>query len=99
MVPMEFLRGVLGLLGLGCAYMLGRTLVAVRHGQVKLTRLYAWLLRTLVCLLALSFRHGVDGVTVAMWALAAAGCAGGFWQASHQKPPEDLTHEIFPPER
>jgi hypothetical protein len=99
MVPTEFLRGFLGLLGLGCAYMVGRTLAAVRKGQVKLSRLYAWLLRTVICLLALSFRHPVDTLSLLIWALALAGCAAGFRQASHQRPPEDLTHEIFPPER
>jgi hypothetical protein len=99
MVPIEFLRGFLGLMGLGCAYMVGRTLVGVRKGQLKLSRLYAWLLRTAVCMLALSFRHPVDGLSLMIWGLALVGCAGGFWQASHQKPPEDLTHEIFPPER
>jgi hypothetical protein len=30
------------------------------------------------------------------WALSAAAFAGGWWQASHQKPPEDLSHEIVP---
>jgi hypothetical protein len=98
MVPNEFLRGFLGLLGLGCAYMSGRTLVGVRKGQLKLSRLYGWLIRTVVCLLVLNFRHPVDGVSMTIWGLALALFAGGFWQASHQKPPEDLTHEIFPPE-
>jgi hypothetical protein len=98
MVSIEFLRGFLGLLGLACAYMAGRTVAAVRRGQLKLPRLYGWLIRTLLCMLGLSFRHPVDGLSVTIWALALAGFGGGYWQASHQKPPEDLTHEIFPPE-
>ena len=98
MVPNEFLRGFLGLLGLGCAYMSGRTLAGVRKGQLKLSRLYGWLIRTVVCLLVLNFRHPVDGVSMTIWGLALALFAGGFWQASHQKPPEDLTNEIFPPD-
>ena len=98
MVPNEFLRGFLGLLGLGCAYMAGRTLVGVRRGQLKLSRFYGWLFRTAVCMLGLSFRHPVDGVSLSIWALALLACGGGYWQASHQKPPEDLTSEIFPPE-
>ena len=97
MVPTEFLRGVLGLLALGCAYMAGRILDGVRKGQLKLSRLYSWLFRTLLCLLALNFRHPVDGVSLTIWALALAAFTGGFWQASHQKPPEDLTPQIFPP--
>jgi hypothetical protein len=98
MVPNEFLRGFLGLLGLGCAYMTGRAVAGVRAGQLKLSRLYGWILRTAVCLLGLTFRHPVDSVSVTIGVLALATFAGGYWQASHRKPPEDLTHEIFPPE-
>jgi hypothetical protein len=98
MVSIEFLRGFLGLLGLACAYMAGRTVAAVRRGQLKLPRLYGWLIRTLLCMLALSFRHPVDGLSMTIWILALAGFGGGYWQASHRKPPEDLTHDIFPPE-
>ena len=47
-------------------------------------------------MLALSFRHRVDAVALTVWTLALGAFAGGFWQASHRKPPEDLTHEIFP---
>uniref|UniRef100_Q01XQ4 Uncharacterized protein n=1 Tax=Solibacter usitatus (strain Ellin6076) TaxID=234267 RepID=Q01XQ4_SOLUE len=98
MVSTEFLRGFLGLLALACSYMLGRTLVGVRKGQLKLSRLYGWLIRTVLCMLALSFRHPVDGLSMMIWGLALAAFGVGFWQASHQKPPEDLTNEIFPPE-
>jgi hypothetical protein len=98
MVPNEFLRGFLGLLALACAYMTGRTLVALRKGQLKVSRLYGWVIRTVLCLLALSFRHPVDGVSLTIWALVLLAFGGGFWQASHQRPPEDLTNEIFPPE-
>ena len=97
MLPTEFLRGFLGLLGLGCAFMLGRAVVAFRAGQLKISRMYAWLLRTAICMLGLSFRHPVDIVSLIVWALAIIAFSGGYWQAAHPKPPEDLTHEIFPP--
>jgi hypothetical protein len=97
-LPTEFLRGVLGLLGLGCAYMSGRTLAAVRHGAIKPARHFAWLIRTLLCLAALAFRHTIDTVAIVIWSLAAAAYAAGLWQASRPKPPEDLTGEMFPPE-
>lgn len=93
---MEFLRGVLGVIGLGCAFMAGRSLISVRKGWQKLSRLYGWLIRTTVCLAAMAFRHSVDTVDIVMWVLAAVAFAGGCWNASHQKPPEDLSHEIFP---
>ncbi|MBZ5622640.1 MAG: hypothetical protein LAQ69_28485 [Acidobacteriia bacterium] len=95
-VSMEFLRGVLGVIALGCAHMAGRSLAAVRKGSQKLSRLYGWVIRMTVCLAAVAFRHSVDMVDIAIWALAAVAFAAGFWSASHQKPPEDLTREIFP---
>jgi hypothetical protein len=97
MLPTEFLRGVLGLLGFACAYMAGRTLAAVRQGTLKPIRHYAWLARTILCLAALVFRHTADTLAIVIWSLAAAAFAAGFWQATHQKPPEDLTNQIFPP--
>jgi hypothetical protein len=36
---------------------------------------------------------------ISSWALAAAAFAGGWWHASHQKPPEDLSHDIVPHDR
>jgi hypothetical protein len=92
--PIELLRGLLGLIGLGSAFMAGRTLE--RKGPVKVGRHFAWMIRAVVCLAALAFRHAPDGLMIGGWALAAAAFAGGWWQASHQKPPEDLSHEIVP---
>ena len=96
MLPTEFLRGVLGLLGLACAYMAGRTLIALRHGEIRASRHYAWLIRALLCLAALAFRHAIDGVAISIWCLAVVTFAAGLWQASHRQPPENLTDEIFP---
>ena len=44
------MRGIIGAIGIGCAYMLARSVVSLRKGQVKISRMYAWLLRTIVCL-------------------------------------------------
>src|SRR5215467_10618550 len=95
-VPFEFLRGVLGVLTIFFAHMAGRSAMAVRKGQQRVSRLYGWVLRTVVCAVILVFRHPVDGTAIAVWALAAAAFAAGLWTVSRQKPPEDLTHEIFP---
>ena len=94
--PIETLRAILGLIGLGSAFMAGHTLAAVRKGLVKAGRHYAWMVRAAVCLGALAFRHALDSAVIGSWVLAAAAFAGGWWQASHQKPPEDLSHEIVP---
>jgi type II secretory pathway pseudopilin PulG len=99
MFPIELLRTVLGLIGIGSAFMAGSTLSAVRKGQLKAGRHYAWMVRAAVCLAALAFRHNPDAIMIGSWALAAAAFAGGWWHASHQKPPEDLSHEIVPHDR
>jgi hypothetical protein len=97
-IPIELFRVLLGLIGVGSAFMAGRTLAAVRKGLLKAGRHLAWVVRTLVCLAALAFRHAPDAVMIGGWALSAAAFAGGWWQASHAKPPEDLSVKIFPPD-
>src|SRR6185369_11455896 len=95
-VPTEFLRGVLGVIGVGCGYLAGRSLIGFRKGRQKVSVLYSWIIRMTVCLAAVAFRHEIDTVDIALWALAAAALAAGCWAAAHQKPQEDLTHQIFP---
>lgn len=93
---MEFLRGVLGLIGIGCAFMLGRSAGAVRQGRQKPSRLYGWTIRTFLCLGALMIRHEIDLAAIASWSLAAVAFGIGLWDASREKKQEDLTHTIFP---
>ena len=71
MFPIELLRVLLGLIGTGSAFMAGQTLAAVRKGRVKTGRHYAWMVRAVVCLAALAFRHAPDAVMIGAWALAA----------------------------
>ena len=97
-VPFEFLRGLLGFLGMAAAFMTGRSAAAVRKGWQKPSRLYGWAVRTLVCVVAVAFRNPVDTVDLIVWGLAAVAFAGGMRSALHQKPPEDLTRRIFPDE-
>jgi hypothetical protein len=94
----EFLRGVLGILGLGCAYMAGRALAAVRRGWQKSSRVYAWIIRATLCLSAIVFRCPVDGIAMTLWGLAIVAFAIAYWQTLHQKPREDLSQDIFPHE-
>ena len=93
---MEFLRGVLGLIGIGCAFMLGRAAGAVRKGWQKPTRLYGWIIRTFLCLAALTIRHEIDTAAIASWSLAAVAFGIALWDASRVKKQEDLTRTIFP---
>jgi hypothetical protein len=96
---MEFLRAVLGLIGAGCAAMAARALVGVRKGWLKPSRAAGWLIRTVLCLAGVMFRHRVDALEIAVWVLMAAAAGVGWWVAAHPKPQEDLTTRIFPDEK
>ncbi len=95
-VSIEFLRGVIGLIGAGCAFMLGRTAAAVRRKWQKPARIYGWGLRTACCMIALAIRHTVDAAAMAVWAAAGALFALGFWLVSRPRKEEDLVSAIFP---
>jgi hypothetical protein len=95
-VPIEFIRGVLGLLCLFFGYMGGRSAAAVHKGRMRPTRLYTWILRMVVCSAGLVIRHPVDAVVIGVWVLELAAFAAGYYMVQHEKPPEDLTHQIFP---
>ena len=95
-VPMEFIRGVLALLCLFFGHMGGRSAAAVAKGLQRAPRMYTWILRMVLCSGALLIRHPIDTVVIAVWVLELALFAVGYWMVMHQKPPEDLSHEIFP---
>ena len=97
-VSFELLRGMLGLIGLACAYMSGRALAAFHRQEQPNSRLYGWVIRTVLCLAAIVFRHTIDLTAMLLWGLAAALFGVGYMQMLHRKPPEDLTDEIFPHE-
>ena len=85
---MEFLRGLLGFLGMSAAFMTGRSAVAVRKGWKKPSKLYGWAIRTLVCVVAVAFRNPLDTVDLIVWGLAAAALAGGMGSVLRAKPPQ-----------
>jgi hypothetical protein len=97
-VSFEFLRGILGVIGLGCAYMAGRAFAAFHRHEQPVSRLYGWIIRTVLCLAAIVFRHTVDPTAMVLWGLAALLFGVAYMQTLHRKPPEDLSHEIFPNE-
>jgi hypothetical protein len=45
-----------------------------------------------------ALRHSLDLTDLAIWGLAVAAFAAGWWDASRERQVEDLTHEIFPEE-
>jgi hypothetical protein len=95
-VSFEFLRGAIGVIGIGCMFMTGRAVGAIRKGWMKPARLSGWVLRDFVCLAALIIRHPLDSMAIVVWILALAAFAGGWVLTARQQPPEDLTHQIFP---
>jgi hypothetical protein len=95
-VSLEFMRGILGFIGIGCAFMLGRSIVAVRRGWQKQSMLVGWVVRLLLCMAAVFFRHPIDAADIAVTTLAILACAFGAYQTAHQKQEEDLTKTIFP---
>ena len=95
-LPLDFLRGLIGSLGVGCAFLLAQALVMLRKGRGKLGNFYAWLIRTGLCLGALAIKHSIDAEALVIWILAAAAFSVGYWEAARQKQPEDLTRTIFP---
>jgi hypothetical protein len=95
-VPVEFIRGVLGLSCLFFGHMGGRCAANLAKGGVRASKLYTWVLRMLVCSVGLVIRHPVDPLVIGIWVLEAAAFGAGYWMVLHQKPPEDLTHQIFP---
>ena len=95
-VSMEFLRGVLGVFGLLFAHKSGRAWMAARKGRQPISRFYRHLIRAVICLAALAFRHDVDTIAMGVWAMGAVAFAAGLWDVSRERKQEDLTREIFP---
>src|SRR5215472_10542454 len=94
-VSLEFLRGVLGVLGVIFAHLAGRSGAKVRRGKQKLSGFYAWLIRAGACIIAVSIRHELGVLDVTVWVLCAAAFVLGWWDASRARQEEDLTQQIF----
>ncbi len=97
-VPIDFLRGMLGLLCAFFAHMLGRATGRPRQAVPRGARPASWAIRTVVTYAAILYRHGIDAVALIVAALAAAAFALGYWLVRRPaKPEEDLTGQIFHP--
>jgi hypothetical protein len=95
-VPIDFLRGVLGILCIFFAWMAGRSASAVRRGKQKPSRIYGWVIRATVCAGALLFRHALDGIALAIYLLAALAAVAGWWEDRRpRKEEDDLSREMF----
>ena len=95
-VSIEFLRGIAGFIGIGCAYMLGRSAALFRKGRQKRVRIYGWVFRTSLCMVGVALRNPVDAADIAIWTLGAIAFALALWNHSREKVEEDLTSTMFP---
>src|SRR5580704_11316984 len=95
-VSLEFLRGVAGFIGVGCAYMLGRSVALYGKGRQKQSRLYAWAFRTALCMIGVALRNRVDAADIVIWMLCGIAYALAYRNHSREKIEEDLTSTMFP---
>src|SRR5689334_366078 len=95
MASMELLRGVLGVLCLFFAFQFGRG--AARAYERRPRPGYrGWMIRLVLCMVAVAFRRGLDLLTVVTLVFSAAALAAGAWLEMRPKPPqEDLTRTMF----
>jgi hypothetical protein len=95
-IPIDFLRGMLGVLCVLFAHMTGRAAARVYRGEPP-WNLVRWLLRTAITGLVVSWRYGLDGVLIATiaGAVLAAG-AGALLELRSKGQEEDLSKELFP---
>jgi len=94
-IPLDFLRGMLGLFCLFFAHFLGRSIIRVERGQQRPRHLYGWLIRTLITVGAILWNRGLDGLAIAVFTLAACSLTLGIWYEHRPKKQEDLTKQIF----
>jgi hypothetical protein len=76
-----------------------RRAVAKYVNRAYKPRVTGWAIRTVLVLLAVSFRGGLDSFTIVAWILAIGGFALGFVLENRPKKQEDLTSVIFPGEQ
>ena len=94
-VSIEFLRGVLGVLGVLFAHFLGRTIVKVQKGRARKRALYTWALRFILSVVAVCYL-AVDRLAIIVLVLDAVAFGIGWWDEWRPKHEEDLTRTMFP---
>jgi hypothetical protein len=97
-MSIEFLRSAIGIIGIACAFMTARAAGAIWKGRPTSSRLTGWVIRTVLCMVAVAIRHPLNRLDLIVWSLAAVAFAAGWWAAAREEPPEDLTRQIFPDE-
>lgn len=93
---MPLMRAALGLLAIFFAHYLGRSAAGLYQRAEPRSRTITWALRTLVCLLAVLWRSGLDWLSAVVIALLALSLAAGV--RAQLRPPKDegLVKQMFP---
>jgi uncharacterized membrane protein YccF (DUF307 family) len=76
--------------------MTGRSYALLRKRQQTQFRFFGWVFRTLLCGVAVTFRHPVDISDIAIGGLSLVAFAAAVWEHSRVKKEEDLTRTMFP---
>jgi hypothetical protein len=92
---MEFLRGILGVIAVGCAFMAGRAVGLVRKGRQKNSYAIGWLFRTLACVIAVAYRNPFDIADISVGSLVIVAFAIAFWDQWRPKKEDDAPVKIF----
>ncbi len=90
MVPIQFLRLIVGLLGMLFAYGLGRAAVRLRRNGQPVTKALTWVLRTSVAVLAILWTGRFDALGIVLLALIAASCAAGVYLETRPRKTEEI---------
>lgn len=93
------LRIVLGVLCVGFAHVLGRSIAGKQTPVKSRTGPASWALRVLLTGIGVAWKGGVDLLASVVFALSVVAAALGFYyERRPKKPAEDLTKQMFPDE-
>ena len=93
------MRIFVGVLCAGFAYFLGRSIAQTRTTINWRTGPYSWAFRVLLAGFAVTWRSGLDIVSICVFAISIVTAAFGFYKERQpKKPAEDLSKVIFPEE-
>jgi hypothetical protein len=82
-------------LALFFAFVLGRVIAKARRKEPKV-RITGWAIRFVLVMSAVSWRGGLDRITMVALLVSAIGLALGFTLENRPRKQEDLTDVIFP---
>ena len=87
---MQFLRLVVGMLGVLFAYSLGRSVTRLRRNKQPVAKALTWFLRTAAALLAILWTGGFDALGIVLLSLIALSCAAGVYLEKRPRKAEEI---------